>query len=424
MINKEKNYIKILSEELIPVMGCTEPISVAYAAAKAKEVLGAEPEKILAQCSGNIIKNVKSVTIPNSGNLVGIEAATILGVTGGNASRELEVINEVTEEAVKRTHELVAIEDYCKVELLESDVLLHVLITVFKGDDRVTVEIKHSHSNISKITKNNDVLFENIEDESKYLGMFSDRSILNVTDIKDFADNIELEKIKPLLEKQINYNMAIAKEGLTGKYGLGIGKILLEHYPDTTITKVKAYAASGSEARMSGCTLPVVTNSGSGNQGIACSIPVIIYGKEKGFSEEKIYRALVFSDLITIHQKTFIGRLSAFCGAVSASCASGAAITYLEGGSLTQIKNTIINTLANISGIVCDGAKASCASKIASGLDASIMAHHLAMNDRVYENGCGLVKEDVEDTITTIGRLGKIGMKETDIEILNMMLGN
>lgn len=424
MINKEKNYIKILSEELIPVMGCTEPISVAYAAAKAREILGSEPEKILAQCSGNIIKNVKSVTIPNSGNLVGIEAATILGVTGGNASRELEVINEVTEEAVKRTHELVAIEDYCKVELLESDVLLHVLITVFKGDDRVTVEIKHSHSNISKITKNNDVLFENIEDESKYLGMFSDRSILNVTDIKDFADNIELEKIKPLLKKQINYNMAIAKEGLTGKYGLGIGKILLEHYPDTTITKVKAYAASGSEARMSGCTLPVVTNSGSGNQGIACSIPVIIYGKEKGFSEEKIYRALVFSDLITIHQKTFIGRLSAFCGAVSASCASGAAITYLEGGSLTQIKNTIINTLANISGIVCDGAKASCASKIASGLDASIMAHHLAMNDRVYENGCGLVKEDVEDTITTIGRLGKIGMKETDIEILNMMLGN
>lgn len=424
MLNKEKNYIKILSEELIPVMGCTEPISVAYAAAKAREVLGAEPERILAQCSGNIIKNVKSVTIPNSRNLVGIEAATILGATGGNASRKLEVINEITEEAVKRTHELVAMEGYCKVELLESDVLLHVIITVFKGDDRVTVEIKHSHSNISKITKNNDVLFENADDESKYLGVFSDRSILNVTDIKDFADNIELEKIKPLLEKQINYNMAIAKEGLTGKYGLGIGKILLEHYPDTTITKVKVYAASGSEARMSGCTLPVVTNSGSGNQGIACSIPVIIYGKEKGFSEEKIYRALVFSDLITIHQKTFIGRLSAFCGAVSASCASGAAITYLEGGSLTQIKNTIINTLANISGIVCDGAKASCASKIASGLDASIMAHHLAMNDRVYENGCGLVKEDVEDTITTIGRLGKIGMKETDIEILNMMLGN
>lgn len=424
MINKEKDYIKILNEELIPVMGCTEPISVAYAAAKAREVLGKEPEKVLVQCSGNIIKNVKSVTIPNSGNLVGIEAATILGITGGNASRQLGVINEVDEEAIKRTHELIKRESYCKVELLKSDILLHIFITVFNGNDKASVEIKHSHNNISKIIKNNDILFENVEEEGKYLGVLSDRSILNVTDIKEFADNIEIDKIKPLLEKQISYNMAIANEGLTGKYGLGIGKILLEKYPDNIITRIKAYAASGSEARMCGCTLPVVTNSGSGNQGMACSIPVIVYGREKGFSDEKIYRALAFSDLITIHQKTFIGRLSAFCGAISASCASGAAITYLEGGSLTQIKNTIINTLANISGVVCDGAKASCASKISSGLDAAIMAHHLAMNDRVYENGCGLVKEDVENTIITIGRLGKVGMKETDIEILNMMLGN
>ncbi len=424
MINKEKDYIKILNEELIPVMGCTEPISVAYAAAKAREVLGKEPEKVLVQCSGNIIKNVKSVTIPNSGNLVGIEAATILGITGGNASRQLGVINEVDEEAIKRTHELIKRESYCKVELLKSDILLHIFITVFNGNDKVSVEIKHSHNNISKIIKNNDILFENVEEEGKYLGVLSDRSILNVTDIKEFADNIEIDKIKPLLEKQISYNIAIANEGLTGKYGLGIGKILLEKYPDNIITRIKAYAASGSEARMCGCTLPVVTNSGSGNQGMACSIPVIVYGREKGFSDEKIYRALAFSDLITIHQKTFIGRLSAFCGAISASCASGAAITYLEGGSLTQIKNTIINTLANISGVVCDGAKASCASKISSGLDAAIMAHHLAMNDRVYENGCGLVKEDVENTIITIGRLGKVGMKETDIEILNMMLGN
>lgn len=424
MINKEKDYIKILNEELIPVMGCTEPISVAYAAAKAREVLGKEPEKVLVQCSGNIIKNVKSVTIPNSGNLVGIEAATILGITGGNASRQLGVINEVDEEAIKRTHELIKRESYCKVELLKSDILLHIFITVFNGNDKASVEIKHSHNNISKIIKNNDILFENVEEEGKYLGVLSDRSILNVTDIKEFADNIEIDKIKPLLEKQISYNMAIANEGLTGKYGLGIGKILLEKYPNNIITRIKAYAASGSEARMCGCTLPVVTNSGSGNQGMACSIPVIVYGREKGFSDEKIYRALAFSDLITIHQKTFIGRLSAFCGAISASCASGAAITYLEGGSLTQIKNTIINTLANISGVVCDGAKASCASKISSGLDAAIMAHHLAMNDRVYENGCGLVKEDVENTIITIGRLGKVGMKETDIEILNMMLGN
>ena len=422
MLNREEEYIKILSEELIPVMGCTEPISVAYAAAKAREVLGKEPEKILVRCSGNIIKNVKSVTIPNSGNLVGIKAATILGVTGGNASRELGVINEITKEAIQRTHELIEIEDYCKVELLKSDSLLHIITTVIHSSDRVTVEIKHSHNNIFKITKNNDVLFKNSED--KYLEVLSDRSILNVADIKEFADNIQIEKIKLFIDKQVSCNMMIANEGLTGRYGLGVGEILLENYPNNIVTKIKAYTASASEARMSGCTLPVVINSGSGNQGMACSIPVIIYGREKGFSEERIYRALVFSNLLAIHQKTFIGRLSAFCGAISASCASGAAITYLEGGSFTQIKNTIINTLANISGVICDGAKASCASKISSGLDAAIMAHYLAMNDKVYENGCGLVKEDVEDTITTIGRLGKIGMKETDIEILNMMLGN
>lgn len=424
MIDKEKNYIKILEEELIPVMGCTEPICIAYASAKAREILGTEPEKIIARCSGNIIKNVKSVTIPNSGNLVGIEAAAILGAVAGNPSRGLEVINEVSEENIKRTHQLVNVKDYCAVELLNSEVILHVILTVIKGDDVVSVEIKHSHGNISKITKNNNILFENSDEDGKYLGVFSDRSILNVTDIKNFADTIDLEILKTLLEKQINFNMAIANEGLTGKYGLGIGKILLENYSDSVVTKVKAYAASGSEARMSGCTLPVVTNSGSGNQGMSCSIPIIVYGREKGFSEEQILRALVFSDLLTIHQKTFIGRLSAFCGAVSASCASGAAITYIEGGSLTQIKNTIINTLANISGIVCDGAKGSCASKIASSLDAAIMAHHLAMNERVYEDGCGLVKSDVEDTISTIGRLGKIGMRETDIEILNIMIGN
>lgn len=424
MLERDKSYIKILQEELIPVMGCTEPICIAYAAAKAREVLGTEPDKIIAQCSGNIIKNVKSVTIPNSGNLVGIEAATILGAIGGTASRELEVINEVTDEAIKRTHELVQIKDYCEVELLDTEVLLHVVLTVLKGNEKVTVEIKHSHANISKVIKNNEIIFENTDEEGKYLGVFSDRSVLNVADIKEFADTVELEKVKPLLDKQINYNMAIAKEGLTGKYGLGIGKVLIENYPDNIVTKVKAYAASGSEARMSGSILPVVTNSGSGNQGMACSIPIIVYGRDKGFNEEKIYRALLLSDLITIHQKTFIGRLSAFCGAVSASCASGAAITYIEGGSLVQIKNTIINTLANISGIVCDGAKASCASKIASSLDAAIMAHHLAMNDRVYEDGAGLVKSDVEETISCIGRLGKMGMKETDIEILNMMLGN
>lgn len=424
MFSKYEEYIQILKEELVPAMGCTEPICIAYASAKATEVLGSEPDKILARCSGNIIKNVKSVIIPNSGNLKGIEASAILGAVGGNASKKLEVLNDVSEQAIQRTHELFTTEGYCQVELLVSEVPLHLIVTVFKGKEQVSVEIKYSHANICKITKNDEVIFEQAEDTNKYLGTFIDRSILNVADIKDFADTVDLSKISCLLDKQIACNMRIAEEGFTGKYGLGIGKIILDNYKNDIYAKVKAYAAAGSEARMSGSILPVVTNSGSGNQGMATSIPIIVYAKEKGFDEEKLYRSLTFANLITIHQKTFIGRLSAFCGAVSASCASGAAITYIEGGTLEQIKNTVINTLANIAGIVCDGAKASCAAKIASSLDAAIMAHHLAMNDKVYEPFSGLVKEDIEQTIGCIGRLGKEGMKQTDIEILNMMLGN
>lgn len=424
MPNKYESYIQILKEELVPAMGCTEPICIAYAAAKATEILGSEPDKILAECSGNIIKNVKSVTIPNSGNLKGIEASAILGAVGGDASKQLEVLNQVSESAIQKTHRLVAKENYCIVKLLRSDTPLHLIITVFKGQDKVSVEIKHSHANICKIIKNEEILLTQEEEVGKYLGVFIDRSILNVSDIKAFADTVDLSKIQCLLDKQIEYNMTIAQEGLTGKYGLGIGKIILENYQNDIYTKVKAYASAGSEARMSGSILPVVTNSGSGNQGMATSIPIIVYASEKGLSKEKLYRALAFSNLMTIHQKTFIGRLSAFCGAVSASCASGAAITYIEGGSLEQIKNTVVNTLANIAGIVCDGAKASCAAKIASSLDAAMMAHHLAMNDKVYEAFSGLVKDDVEQTIGCIGRLGKEGMKQTDIEILNMMLGN
>lgn len=424
MLDRQDSYIQILIEELVPAMGCTEPICIAYAAAKATEVLGSEPDRIIAKCSGNIIKNVKSVTIPNSGNLRGIEASAVLGAVGGTASKVLEVLNEVSTEAIARTHELVAIPGFCTVELLDTTIPLHLVLTVYKGEDEATVEIRHSHANISKITKNNEVLLENAEEAGKYLGVFKDRSILNVGEIKEFADTVDLSRIKTLLDTQIKFNMCIANEGLTGNYGLGIGKILLQSYGNDVVTKIKAYASAGSEARMSGSILPVVTNSGSGNQGMASSIPIIVYATEKGKSEEQLYRALAFANLITIHQKTYIGRLSAFCGAVSAACASGAAITYIENGTLEQIKNTIINTLANIAGIVCDGAKPSCASKIASSLDAAIMAHHLAMNGRVYEPFTGLVKDDVEQTIGCIGRLGKEGMKQTDIEILNMMLGN
>ena len=293
---------------------------------------------------------------------------------------------------------------------------------VYSENDSAIVEIKYAHNNISKVIKNGEILFEGNEDPSKYLGVFIDRSILNVNDIYEFANTVDIKDIKELLDKQIEYNISIAEEGLKGEYGVGIGKMLMKCYPNSIVTKLKVYAAAASEARMSGSSLPVMTNSGSGNQGMATSIPVIIYAKEKGLSEELLYRGLVFSNLMTIHQKTGIGRLSAFCGAVSAGCASGAAITYLEGGTLDQINKTVTNTLANISGIVCDGAKASCAAKIATSVDASMMGHYLAMEDQCYSANTGILKENIEKTITAVGRLGKEGMKETDKEILEIML--
>ncbi|MEN8078163.1 L-serine ammonia-lyase, iron-sulfur-dependent, subunit alpha [Clostridioides difficile] len=418
---KYNDYLQILKEELVPAMGCTEPIAIAYAAAKAREMLGKMPDKIIARCSGNIIKNAMCVTVPNTGDLVGIKASAIIGVLAGDSSKELEVINEVNEEHIKEANKLMN-EEYCFVERLETDIQLHIEMEVCSDEDSAIVEIKYAHNNISKIVKNGVVLLEGNEDPSKYLGVFIDRSILNVNDIFEFANSVDIKDIKPLLDKQIEYNITIAEEGLKGEYGVGIGKVLMKCYPESIVTKLKVYVAAASEARMSGSSLPVMTNSGSGNQGMATSIPVIIYAKEKGLSEEQLYRGLVFSNLMTIHQKTGIGRLSEFCGAVSAGCASGAAITYLEGGTLEQINKTVTNTLANISGIVCDGAKASCAAKIATSVDASMMAHYLAMEDQSYSSNTGILKENIEATITAVGRLGKEGMKETDKEILEIML--
>ena len=419
--NLYENYIKILEEELVPAMGCTEPIAIAYAAAKARDVLGKIPEKVTAKCSGNIIKNAMCVTVPNTGDLVGIKASAIIGVLAGDSSKELEVISEVKEEHIIEANKLMS-EEYCFVERLDTDIQLHIIMEVYSGEDSAIVEIKYAHNNISKVIKNGEVLFEGNEDPSKYLGVFIDRSILNVNDIFDFANNVDINDVKELLDRQIEYNITIAEEGLKGEYGVGIGKMLMKCYPNSIVTKLKVYAASASEARMSGSSLPVMTNSGSGNQGMATSIPVIIYAREKGLSEEQLYRGLIFSNLMTIHQKTGIGRLSAFCGAVSAGCASGAAITYLEGGTLEQINKTVANTLANISGIVCDGAKASCAAKIATSVDASMMGHYLAMEDQGYSPKTGILKESIEETITAVGRLGKEGMKETDKEILDIML--
>ena len=416
-----KKYLAILQEELVPALGCTEPIAIAYAAAKARDVLGGLPSYIKVSCSGNIIKNVKSVVVPNTGGLKGIEVSALAGVVGGNADYGMEVLSQLNKRHAQEVSGLLQ-KGICEVSALDTNITLHIIIEVYADTETAKVEVQDLHTNIVRIEKNSRTIYEKFASTESYLEKMTDRSILNVDDIFYFAETVELEKIGTLLEQQINNNMAIAKEGLKGQYGVDIGNTLLHGGQASAFNKMKAYTASASEARMGGSELPVTTNSGSGNQGIASSVPVIVYAQEKGISKERLLRALVLSNLLTIHQKTLIGRLSAFCGVVSASCASGAAITYLAGGGLNQIKMTITNTLANVSGIVCDGAKPSCGIKIAASLDAAIMAHLLAMNNRAYLPGDGLVKADIEDTISSVGRMARDGMKETDRQILSIML--
>ena len=413
-----QNYIAILKEEMVPAMGCTEPIALAYGAARAREILGKEPEKIIVKCSGNIIKNVRCVVIPNSGGLVGIPAGVILGAVGGDASRNMEVLEQVSEEARQRTRELLE-QEICRVEILDSPVVLHFVIWMQAGEDQVELEIKYDHINVTMICKNGEILFEKPAEEGQ---TETDRTLLNLEDIKEFADTVRLEDVKEMIDAQISCNMAIAKEGMTGKYGLGIGRVIRESYSDDMLTRMRSLTAAASEARMGGCDLPVIINSGSGNQGIACSVPLIVYAREMELPEYSLCRALVFSNLLTVYQKLYIGKLSAFCGAVSASCASGAAITYMVGGDIGRIKKTIENTLANIPGIICDGAKISCAAKIAASLDAAFLAHHLAMNDQGYAPYTGILQEETSETISCVGYIGKEGMKETDKEILKIMI--
>ena len=374
-----KSYIGILKEEMVPAMGCTEPIALAYGAARAREVLGKEPEHITAKCSGNIIKNVRCVIIPNSGGLTGIEAGVVLGAVAGDPSLNMEVLSKVNESGRKRCCELLD-KKICKVELLDSPVVLHFIIEMQAGDDTVSLEIKYDHINVTKIVKNQEVLLDS-DHKSGETPAAADRTLLNLEDIKTFADTVELDDVKEIIENQIRSNMAIG-----------------------------------------GCDMPVVINSGSGNQGIACSVPLIVYAREMELPDYVLYRALVFSNLLTVYQKQYIGKLSAFCGAVSASCAAGAGITYMGGGELSVIKKTIENTLANIPGIICDGAKISCAAKIAASLDAAFLAHHLAMNGQSYAPYTGILKEEAGETISCVGQIGKEGMKETDKEILRIML--
>lgn len=421
MLSKEitQSFLAILSEELIAAMGCTEPIALAYAAARGREVLGADPEKIRARCSGNIIKNVRCVRIPNSQGMTGIEAACALGALCGDPARLMEVLEAVTPAGLEKTVRFLN-EKRCLVEYLESPVPLHFIIELSRGNQLVSVEVVHHHTNISSIRKNGMVVYENREFGETIQP--AERSHLNIENIYQFANEVDIDSIRPFAQRQIECNMAISQRGMEGDYGLGIGKAILKAFPDCRITKAKAYTAAASEARMDGCDMPVIITSGSGNQGIASTVPVIVYARELGIDDEQLYRCLIFSSLLTVFQKEYLGKLSAFCGAVSASCAAGAAITYMKGGTVQQIKDTIDNTLANIPGIICDGAKASCAAKIASALDAALLAHCLAMDGKAYEANSGILQDDAGNTISSVGYIGKVGMKQTDAEIVKMMI--
>ena len=415
------SYVKILKNELVPALGCTEPIAIAYAAAKAHEVLGQMPEKIELCCSGNIIKNVKSVIVPNTNHLKGIPAAATAGIIAGRAEKELEVIAQVTESEIEQMKQFLQTADI-KVVHADNGITFDIIVSVYKGSSYAKVRIANYHTNIVLMEKDGEVLYEIAVEGEKEEGL-TDRNLLNMKDIWDFAMTVDVKDIKETLDRQIAYNTAIAEEGLRGDYGANIGSVLLDTYGDDIRTRAKAKAAAGSDARMNGCELPVIINSGSGNQGMTSSIPVIEYAKEFDADEDTLYRALALSNLVTIHQKTGIGRLSAYCGAVSAGAGAGAGIAYLCGGGYEEVIHTVVNALAIVSGIVCDGAKASCAAKIASAVDAGILGYNMYKRGQQFYGGDGIVTRGVEETIQNVGRLGKQGMKETNEEIIKIMVG-
>lgn len=424
-----QSYVQILKEELVPAMGCTEPIAIAYAAAKAREVLGVLPDKVHIGVSDNIIKNVKSVVVPNTNGMRGIEAAAAAGIVGGDASKQLEVIAAVTEEEKEEMKAFLS-KTPVKIEAIDNGIIFDIIITLFKGAESSVVRISQYHTNIVYVKKNECVLLDSRNEENKNTcedltaseAGLTDKSLLNIKDILDFADTCNIADVKAILDRQIQYNTLIAEEGLLGDYGANIGSTYLKFYGYEVRNRAIAKAAAGSDARMSGCELPVIINSGSGNQGITVSVPVIEYAKDLAVPKEKLYRALVVSNLIAVHEKTGIGRLSAYCGAVSAGCAAGCGIAYLQGGDYRAIAHTLVNSLAIVSGIICDGAKSSCAAKIASSVEAGILGFHMYQNGQQFRGGEGIVTTGVEATIRNVGQLGREGMRQTDKEIVKIML--
>ena len=419
-------YVTILESELVPALGCTEPIALAYAAAKAKEVLGKMPDHITMRCSGNIIKNVKGVKVPNSGGMKGVEAAAVLGITGGDHSHALEVLEHFTDREIDEAEKLLKA-GFCDCVLKDDVANLYIeAYAVCKKTEKseALVVIEDEHTNITHIEKDGQVLFHKEKKEyCQEREKTPDKSLLNLEDIITFANEVQITDVEKVLGRQIKYNTRIAEEGLRNPWGAQVGRVVLEEFGEDVKWRAVAKASAGSDARMSGCALPVIINSGSGNQGMTCSLPVIEFGKELKKSKEEIYRALCVSNLVALNQKKYIGSLSAYCGAVCAAAGAGAGITYLCGGTLEQIENTVVNTIADAGGIVCDGAKPSCAAKISTALQAAILSHKMAMRGLTFARGEGLVMDCPEDTIKAVGYVGRAGMKQTDVEILNLMIG-
>lgn len=444
-------YLAILREELVPAMGCTEPIAVAYAAATARKVLGERPDRAEIRCSANIVKNVKGVTVPNTGGMRGIAAAAVAGIVGGRADASLEVLAFMTDDDRRETARLLR-EGFCVTTLAEGVEGLYIEAIVGAGDRSAEVVIRSTHTGITRIRKDGKTVFEAPERAGKKahgecghaesdcagcveeatcfgdagagnLGSSRDAyELLNVRDIVAFADTVEIAEIADLMERQIALNEAIADEGLKNDYGASVGKTILARDPGDVRVRARARAAAGSDARMGGCAMPVMINSGSGNQGITASLPVIEYAREMKASHEALLRALLVSNLVALEQKEYIGKLSAYCGAVSAAVGSGAGISYLAGGGYDKIAMTVTTAIATASGMLCDGAKSSCAAKIATAVESAIMAHEMSMQGRTFAAGEGLVADDVEATIRNVGYVGAVGMKSTDVEVIRVML--
>ena len=430
-----QNHLNILKEELLVALGCTEPIAIAYAGAMARKLLGEEPRKCLVRCSGNIVKNVKGVVVPNSGGLRGIEVAATLGIVGGSADSVLAVLESVTPDDIEKSKALIA-EGFCRVELVEGVDNLYITAELTGEHHSALVEIQEHHNNITLEVKDGETVFENRPKPQEEKKDGPDRMLLNVKNILEFANEVKLEDVEEILDRQIDYNSAISEEGLKGSYGVETGKIMMTNADYTKgLTQVRlqarAAAAAGSDARMSGCSLPVVINSGSGNQGITITMPIVIFGRHWEVSRDMLLRALVIGNLISVHQKKYIGSLSAYCGATSAATGAACGIAYMlltrkgrEDRIYRVICDTITNSIQTLGGMVCDGAKASCAAKIGLAVENALMALELALEGNVFQPGEGMTMENPEDTIAAVGRMGREGMKSTDVEILNIMLGN